>query len=406
MRVLIVAIGSMGDVVPYTGLAARLREAGHEVSIAAYQQFAETIRDCGAEFREIPGDPTVLGEWTQAKNTSGAFRGVLGKTVELGESILGAAKQGTDVMLLSVAAINGVHVAESLDIPSMGVFVEPLFPTSAHLPSFVGVGGSLGPMGNRVANGLFMGAAGLLTRGGIRELRSRLGLPALTRRKLAEKIDAWPVQHGYSPSVLPKPTDYQAPWEIAGYFWPAVRPTWEPSAELVDFLAAGPPPVYVSFGSRQMSDEEASKTAVLVEDALRQAGVRGVLQAGWAGLVGRSDSTLTIGQTSYEWLFPQMAAVVHHCGAGTTGSGLRAGVPTVPVPILASQPFWAGRVAALGAGPKPLPYKKLTADRLAGAISAALTDPSYRTAATDISRRIAAEDGAGNVIAALDRLAR
>jgi UDP:flavonoid glycosyltransferase YjiC (YdhE family) len=246
----------------------------------------------------------------------------------------------------------------------------------------------------------------MISRRATGELRDRLGLRPLNHHQLNEKINAWPVQHGYSPSVLPKPADYQPTWEIAGYFWPAVRPAWQPPADLVDFIAAGEPPVYVSFGSRQMSDVEAKRTTETVEEALRRVGVRGVIQAGWAGLVSKSEHTMTVGHTSYEWLFPQMAAVVHHCGAGTTASGLRAGVPTVPVPILASQPFWASRVAALGAGPAPLRYQRLSADRLAAAVSAAVSEPSYRTRAAELSRRISAEDGAGNVIAAIDRLTR
>jgi sterol 3beta-glucosyltransferase len=406
MRVMIAAIGSMGDVLPYTGLAARIKAAGHDVSIAAYGTFAETIRECGAEFREIPGDPTVAGGWTQAKDTKRAFRSALGETVALGESILAAAKQGTDAMLVSVGSFAGVHVAESLDIPSMGVFVEPLFPTADHLPSFLGVGGSLGPVGNRAVNGLFMSVAGLLTRPGIKELRSRLGLTPLSGRRLNEQMSRWPVLHGYSAAVLPKPDDYPPVWEVAGYFWPHDRAGWEPAAELADFIGAGPPPVYVSFGSRAMTDEEGVRIAATVEEALSRAEVRGVLQAGWAGLVSRSERVLTIGQTDYRWLFPRMAAVVHHCGAGTTAAGLRAGVPTVPVPILASQPFWASRIALLGAGTKPIPYRKLTASALGDAIAAAVGDASYQTAAAEVSRRIAEEDGAGQVIEAIDRITR
>jgi sterol 3beta-glucosyltransferase len=133
--------------------------------------------------------------------------------------------------------------------------------------------------------------------------------------------------------------------------------------------------------------------------------MRGVVQAGWAGLAGRSADTITIGDISYDWLFPRVAAVVHHMGPGTAAAGLRAGAPSVGVPVLGSQPFWAGRVAAVGAGPRPIPFKKLSADRLTAAISAAVTDPAYREAAQAVSRRIAAEDGAGQVLAALDRLA-
>ncbi|MFG2050661.1 glycosyltransferase [Micromonospora sp. NPDC048935] len=402
MRVLIVALGTMGDVAPYTGLVPRLREAGHEVAIAAYPRFADLVRAAGAEFREMPGDPAVVGEWTQAENSSQAMRGITAKTLELGESILTAAKEGADVLLLSMPAQQGVHVAESLGIPSMGVFLQPVFPTADHPPSFIGTGGSLGSWGNRASGNLLLGVMGRLVSGATRELRSRLGLRPLGRRELGAQMDAWPVLHGYSPSVLPRPADWRPALEVAGYFWPAVPAGWAPPAELADFLAAGPPPVYVGFGSRKISD--AARIAETVDEALRRVDARGVIHAGWGDLTSRSDRTITIGETPHEWLFPRMAAVVHHCGAGTTAAGLRAGVPTVGVPILGDQPFWAGRVVALGAGPAPVPYRKLSVDRLTKALSAALGDPSYRTAAAGLRDRIATEDGAGNVLAALDRL--
>lgn len=406
MRVLIVAVGSMGDVAPYTGLAARMRAAGHDVAIAAYARFEGMVRACGAEFREFPGDPTMIGEWTQAKNSSGALRGVAAKTVVFGESILEVAKQGRDdLILLSMAAMPGVHVAESLGIPSAGVFLEPLHPTAMHPPAFIGVGGSLGPWGNRAAGQLLLGVAGMLMHGALNELRSRLGLPTLSRRKLTEHMRTWPILHGYSPSVLPRPSDWVPAMEVTGYLWPAPAPDWHPPADIVNFLDAGPPPVFVGLGSRRMSEAEAATVGRIIDEALRRTGTRGVIQAGWSGLAARSQHTITIGETPYEWLFPRMAAVVHHAGAGTTAAGLRAGVPTVGIPILGSHPFWAGRVAALGAGPAPIPYKKLSVSRLTDAMSAALSQSAYRAAAEAVGRKIAAEDGAGNVLAALDRLA-
>jgi UDP:flavonoid glycosyltransferase YjiC (YdhE family) len=404
MRVLIGAVGTMGDVAPYTGLVAPLKEAGHEVAIAAYPRFADMVRACGAEFREIPGDPAAVGEWTQPESTSRAMKSVTQQMLDIGESLLGAAKQGTDVMLLSLASMSGMHVAESLGIPSMGVFVEPMYKTVAHPPPFLGIGTQLGPVRNRMLNGIVHGMLGRVTHGTIQKLRSRLGLPGLSRSELTARMNAWTVLHGYSPHVLPRPVDWPAPLDVVGYWFPAVQPSWEPAPELVDFLAAGPPPVYVSFGSRQMSKEEGTRIAGVVDGALRRAGARGVIQAGWADLASRSAETITIRETSYEWLFPRVAAVVHHAGAGTTASGLRAGVPTVGVPILAYQPFWAGRVHTIGIGPQPVPYKKLSTERLGDAITAALSNPSYREAGAVLRDRIAAEDGAGKVVAAVDRL--
>jgi sterol 3beta-glucosyltransferase len=149
---------------------------------------------------------------------------------------------------------------------------------------------------------------------------------------------------------------------------------WTPPADLERFLAAGPPPGFVGFGSRNPAD--AARLTAVVADARRQAGVRMVIQAGWADLgaaLQDDDEVLVIGEAPHDWLFPKMAAVVHHAGAGTTAAGLRAGTPTVSVPMITDQPFWASRVTALGAGPQAVPYKKLTAEALGAAISDAVT---------------------------------
>jgi UDP:flavonoid glycosyltransferase YjiC (YdhE family) len=396
----------MGDVAPYTGLAARLRAGGHDVAVAAYPRFADLIRSCGVDFQEVPGDPAAPGRWTQAESGAQALRNMRDTVLERGQAILDLAKrEKPDVLLLSLAAVPGVQVAESLGIPAIGVFVEPIYPTAAYAPTFLGVAGSLGSWGNRAANTLVHGVFAVLLNGATNQLRSRLGLRPLNRRELGRQMAGTSVLHGASPSLLPRPADWPQALEVSGFFWPWVEPGWEPAADLVDFLDAGPPPVFVTFGSRRMSEHETERVAGIVGEALRRTGMRGVIQAGWSGLAGRSEHTITIGNTSYDWLFPRMAAVVHHMGPGTAAAGLRAGIPSVGVPVLGSQPFWAGRVAAVGAGPPPIPFKKLSVKRLTAAISAAVSDPVYREAAQAVSRQIAAEDGAGQVLAALDQLA-
>jgi sterol 3beta-glucosyltransferase len=97
-----------------------------------------------------------------------------------------------------------------------------------------------------------------------------------------------------------------------------------------------------------------------------------------------------------------MAAVIHHAGAGTAAAGLRAGVPAVSVPMIGDQPFWAARLAALGTGPRPIRYKRLSAQALAAAIRDAITRPSYRAQA--LASRLASEDGTAPVVNALTRL--
>ncbi|MFD0823949.1 glycosyltransferase, partial [Micromonospora zhanjiangensis] len=164
-----------------------------------------------------------------------------------------------------------------------------------------------------------------------RRLRERANLPPVGLRELARRsaADRWPVLHGFSPAVVPRPADWPAELRVVGYWWPDPATPWRPPPELVDFLAAGPPPVYVGFGSMV---SERDRLADLVTLALRRAGLRGVLQAGWAGLSGvhaENDDLITIGEAPHDWIFPRMAAVVHHAGGGTTAAGLRAGVPAV-----------------------------------------------------------------------------
>jgi UDP:flavonoid glycosyltransferase YjiC (YdhE family) len=142
----------------------------------------------------------------------------------------------------------------------------------------------------------------------------------------------------------------------------------------------------------------------VVTAAVRRAGVRAVVQAGWAGLSGgdvdgHGDDVLSVGDVPHDWLFPRTAAVVHHAGAGTTGAGLRAGVPAVAVPVLTDQPFWASRLHRLGVAPPPLPLPDLTAESLAAAITTCVCEPALRRRAAGLARRVAAEDGAGRVLA-------
>jgi sterol 3beta-glucosyltransferase len=169
----------------------------------------------------------------------------------------------------------------------------------------------------------------------------------------------------------------------------------------LDFLGAGPPPVFVGFGSMTPNHERLQD---VVAAAVKRAGVRAIVQAGWAELGPAGDDILLVDDLPHDWLFPRTAAVVHHAGAGTTGAGLRAGVPAVPVPVLVDQPFWADRLHRLGVAPHPLPLHELTADTLTDALRSCLDRSTYRHRATEIASRIRAEDGPAAVLALITRL--
>ncbi len=406
MRILIVTAGSRGDVAPFTGLGQRLQAAGHQVAVAAHETFAGLVGGCGLEHRPLPGDPRDLVRARTAAGSDGQARsGTVRFLQGLGEGIVAAAGQAADVVLtaLGPAPLSRL-AAEALGLPCLGTYLAPAVPTGEFALPGLPQSGDAGPAANLAAGRELMAQAGSLYAGILPRLRDGLGLPPGPAGG-SDGADGvvWPVCHGFSPLVVPRPADWPSRVEVSGYWWPARPDGWQPPPGLVDFLAAGPPPVFIGFGS--MVPGHGEQLSQLVADAVTQAGVRAVVQTGWAGLTGTGEQILAVGDLPHDWLFPQVAAVVHHAGAGTTGAGLRAGVPTVPVPVLADQPFWAHRLHHLGVAPEPVYFAKLTAEALSGALRECLGEPGYRERAASLARRIADEDGAAAVLARIERLA-
>jgi sterol 3beta-glucosyltransferase len=409
VRVLIVTSGSTGDVAPYTGLGSRLRDAGHQVTVASHPPFAGVFAAAGLPFVPVPGDMRAVLPHAHGQDgrTSGTGPRALARLLriarpiiaELGDGITAAvAATRPDAILLStLVAPLGYQVAEAYGIPWGGVFLQPVAPTGDFGSVLLG-GRSIGRLGNLAVTAAATTVSQTLYAGPIRDLRAKLGLPRESIRTLRARQDGvrHPTFHGFSTAVVPRPSDWRPQLEVVGYWWPVRPPGWQPPAELVSFLAAGAPPVFVGFGS--MAPGKGSRLAEPVVAAVRAIGVRAVVQAGWSGLRVEDPAVLSIGEVPHEWLFPQMAAVVHHAGAGTTAAGLRAGVPAVPVPVLADQPFWAARLHALGAAPAPIPLSRLTADRLAGAVRAVTSNPHYGARAKALSARLATEDGATRIL--------
>jgi len=208
--------------------------------------------------------------------------------------------------------------------------------------------------------------------------------------------------YGYSPLVVPPPADWGDHHHVTGY-WFLDAPSYRPDPDLEEFLAAGPPPVYIGFGSNHNRD--AAEVTEMVLKVLARTGQRGVLHTGWGGLmpVPRSERVFPVNSVPHSWLFPRMAVIVHHGGAGTTGAALRAGVPTLVVPFTSDQPFWGRRVAALGAGPTPIPRRQLTAERLEEGIRIAVTDEGMRQQAARVGAAIRAEQGVERAVELFNR---
>jgi sterol 3beta-glucosyltransferase len=405
--IVIATFGTRGDVVPMVGLGCRLREAGHEVVLAAPSPHAEYATGYGLGFRPFDVDLDIDDEAVAVANPLTLVLKLLSPKGmrALGESLLAAlADAPADVLMLApYAQMAGHALAEATAVPSVGVRLQPLSTTATRPPAVLGAW-SAGPLLNRTAGRLSTAAADGVYGGTVAALRRQLGLPRVPARVLRRRRtrDGWPILHGFSPGVVPRPDDWRPGLDVVGYWWPPRPPGWRPPPEVAAFLEAGPPPVFVGFGSVVMTAAESARVFDVVRAALRKLGVRGVLQTGRTVVDG---DVLTVGDLPHDWLFDRVAAVVHACGAGTTAAGLRAGLPAVAVPEPAGdQPFWARRLRELGVSSATLARRGLAADRLAAAVDAALTDPGYRSNAERLAARIAAEDGAARVTAVVERL--
>ena len=401
-RVVVLTAGSQGDVAPFLGLGQRLTEAGHRVTIATTARFAPMVAAAGLLFHELPSsDPREVAASEEGKAaTRAGVRGMLATTRTAAAvmrrpipAMIDAVADADVVLCTPVTSLLATPIAEARRAGLVVLTLQPTEPTRRHGPLVLG--------GRNLGGRLNLAAAKLLARLGIRmftglvrELRSDLGLSRAPGA--GYQPGELRVLHGISPSVYPRPADWRAGAEVVGYWWPpAPAAGWEPTPALAEFLDRGPKPVYIGFGS--MGFHHADRIGSAVSQALRLTGRRAIVSRGWAEIDIEGPDVLTIDDVPHQWLFPRVAAVVHHAGAGTTAAGLRAGVPAVPVPFAYDQPFWAHRLVDLGVAPHAVPAKHLTPKRLATAINAA-TDPTHLDAATATARRLADEDGARRVL--------
>jgi UDP:flavonoid glycosyltransferase YjiC (YdhE family) len=320
-----------------------------------------------------------------------------------------AACRGMDLILAGVGGLFvGLALAEKFELPFLQAYYIPFTPTRAY-PSFLfarfpsWLGGPFNRLTYHLARQLIWQGFRSADRVARRQV---LGLPPAPfwGPYNANRVRRLPVLYGFSPAVIPKPPDWDDSVHVTGYWFLDEAPDWTPPPDLKAFLQAGSPPVYVGFGS--MSDRNPEETAQLVLQALASSRQRGIVLSGWSGLRAADlpDSVFMLESAPFSWLFPRVAAVVHHGGAGTTSAGLRAGIPSLVIPFMGDQPYWGRRVAELGVGPVPLPRKKLTVERLASAIHQAVTDQPMRRRAADLGAKIQAEDGVARAVGVIERL--
>ncbi|MFC7403626.1 glycosyltransferase [Georgenia alba] len=415
MRVLITSFGTRGDIQPYVALAASLRGAGHEVTLAVPEAFRALARSAVADAGFVPAGSALLNlvqdEMPTMRGPRGTVR-LLGRMRSamrrhMVDQWRAARSAEPDLIVYHPKTLAAPHIAERLGVPGVLSLPIPLMTPTGQFPAPFGLGRTLGTRLNR-ASYLFRYAGNAMYGRMINEFRHRIGLRSASW--FADPLRApdgapVPVLYPFSRHVAPVPADYPPSVHVTGYWFLPHDDGWRPAPLLADFLAAGERPVYVGFGSMGFgmgADER--RDAVL--SALRTNRLRGVVATGWGGLTAGdapSDDVLVVDEVPHDWLFPRVRAVVHHGGAGSTGAGLRAGRPTLICPFLADQPFWGLRVHEIGAGPPPLSSWRLGAG-LAERLGRLVGEPSYRRRAAEIGERIRAEDGTAEAVCVLESI--
>ena len=416
MKVTIITIGSRGDVQPFLALAIGLNHAGHQVKLATYQSFAPWIQSYGIEFASLEGDPYELLQsdtgqqmMESAKNPiqfMNLFTEAISPTMDGLISDAWSVCQDADVIICHCIVSWVREFAKKLKIPCYITAFAPIAATTEY-PIALTSGKSKGRLLNYLSYPLYKVIFWQLFRPSVnRWLQKNFGLspyPIWAYPKIARDRHQQPQLYAYSPTILPRASNWPENIHVTGYWYLSAASNWNPSDKLIDFLAAGSAPIYIGFGS--MKDRNPETITDIVLKSLAQNKQRAILLTGWGGITNADlpDEVLKIDSVPHDWLFPQCAAVVHHGGAGTTSAALRAGVPSVILPFLGDQMFWGNRLASYNIGTEPIFQKELTPEKLSQAISQVIHDNTMKTKAAEIGEKIRAEDGVGNAVKVLEQ---
>ncbi|KAI5082764.1 hypothetical protein GOP47_0002507 [Adiantum capillus-veneris] len=415
LQIAMLIVGTRGDVQPFVAIGKRLQEHGHRVRLATHSNFQEFVLKAGLEFYPLGGDPKVLaGYMVKNKGFLPSGPSEIRTQKKQLKSIINSLSDactkphGSEIpfkvqaIIANPPAYGHVHVAEALKVPIHIFFTMPWTPTS-EFPH------PLSRVGHVAANRLSYQVVDSLIWWGIRGMindfrKKKLGLRPITYLGGSQQsMSKLPTGYIWSPHLVPKPNDWGPKIDVVGFCFLNLAQDYKPPDELVKWLAAGPPPIYIGFGSLPVEDPSGMTKIIL--NALNETSQRGIINKGWGGIgtmVDLPESVYLLDNCPHDWLFSQCAAVVHHGGAGTTAAGLRAACPTAVVPFFGDQAFWGDRVHVRGVGPSPIPVDQFSLDKLVHAIRFMLDD-KVKQRAISLAEAMKEEDGVEGAVKAFHR---
>ncbi|XP_052201407.1 sterol 3-beta-glucosyltransferase UGT80B1 isoform X2 [Diospyros lotus] len=453
LKIAMLVVGTRGDVQTFLAVAKRLQEFGHHVRLATHANFSDFVKSAGVEFYPLGGDPRVLaGYMARNKGLIPSSRGeistqrtqlkaiiesllpaCIGPDIETGQPFSAQAIIANPPAYVFMSQPEGFvsphfpsHVCRLkkllehgiqnlvLDYKDMHMLLKLLIYPFTYSSQCLGRRPTYEfphPLARAPQAGYWLSyiVVDLLVwwgiRGFINDFRKRkLRLAPIAYFSLYHgSIAHLPTAYMWSPHVVPKPSDWGPLVDVVGYCFLNLGSKYQPPEEFVHWIQKGPPPIYIGFGSMPLEDPK--RTTDIILEALKNTGQRGIIDRGWGDLGAFPEIPETVfclADCPHDWLFPQCLAVVHHGGAGTTATGLRAGCPTTVVPFFGDQFFWGDRIYQGGLGPAPIPISQLTVEALSDAITFML-QPEVKSKAMEIGKLIENEDGVAAAVDAFHR---
>ena len=397
--VTLLASGTRGDVQPYVALGIALRDAGYHVCVAAHDAFAPLVKNWDLEFFSLGENPSDLFAARENENALRAgrnpfttlrasftyWRNARPVYAQLVQRAWQAA-QNSDALIFGLPTFWASELASAQNIPGIQAFLQPLTPTRAFPCPLLPVTRSFGAFGNRVSYALVWTTLRWAWRDALQTGRRDLHIaPSFAANAPTTTL------YGLSETFVPRPRDYAPQQHITGYWFLPER-AYAPPDALEAFLRAGAPPVYLGFGS--ITPYAKQNMVAILTELSRKTRLRFVIpRAFWHAALAR-ENFFAVDDVPHAWLYPRVRAAIHHGGAGTTASALRAGIPQIILPMYADTFFWGSRVFATGIGPRPLPAADVSADALAYRIEETLQSEQIAARARALSKKIARENGA------------
>ncbi|MBU1660757.1 MAG: glycosyltransferase [Chloroflexi bacterium] len=413
MKITILTYGSRGDVQPFMALSVGLQKAGHQVRLAAPHRFEAFVGAHNIPFVPLAGNPEVISRRLNdaGANPIGMVRAMSKYIFSIADQVVNqafAACGDADLIIHSFLFTTGGHaLARKLGVPDVSVQTFPIFAPTGAIPPVSMPNLLPGPLRyffHWLSTQIFWHGGNI----GFRRLRraypDTFNLDLFWPFAADESRPRTPLVYAFSPTLIPRPEEWPISYiHIPGYLFLDSSATYQPPAALGDFLAAGAPPVCVTFGS--MIHRDIGRIYNIVLEALEKTCNRAIILSGWGDLqnIPLPENIFVSDAVPHDWLLPHCKIVIHHGGAGTTAAGLRSGIPNLVVPFAADQPFWGGRVYAIGAGPNPIPVGQLTSENLIMALADSDSD-AIRLGAQTVGSAIRAEDGLEETIILIEQM--